>query len=48
MVEELCKGRELFDWLLDVSKFSEGDSREIMWQLVSAVKMMHKQGVMHR
>eukprot|EP00300_Choanocystis_sp_HF-7_P010453 c16957_g1_i1.p1 GENE.c16957_g1_i1~~c16957_g1_i1.p1 ORF type:complete len:1238 (+),score=252.46 c16957_g1_i1:36-3749(+) len=48
LVTELVRGGELFDKIVELKKFSEGAARDLMWQLVDAVEVLHSNGVLHR
>lgn len=48
IVTEICKGGELFDEILNKSKFDEKDAAIVMRQLLSAINYCHKKSVVHR
>lgn len=48
IVTEICKGGELFDEILNRSKFDEKDAAVVMRQLLSAINYCHKKSVVHR
>ena len=48
LVFELAQGGELFDYLTKMVKLSEKKTRQIMYQLFSAVEHMHAHHVVHR
>ncbi|KAF8398214.1 hypothetical protein HHK36_017140 [Tetracentron sinense] len=49
IVMELCKGGELLDRILSRGgKYSEGDAKAVMVQILSVVAFCHLQGVVHR
>lgn len=48
LVSELCTGGELFDYLVEHGRLSEGETRRIFGQLCLAVGYIHAQGVVHR
>lgn len=48
IVTEICKGGELFDEILNRSKFDEKDAAIVMKQLLSAINYCHKQNIVHR
>eukprot|EP00300_Choanocystis_sp_HF-7_P020669 c20648_g2_i1.p1 GENE.c20648_g2_i1~~c20648_g2_i1.p1 ORF type:complete len:863 (+),score=160.72 c20648_g2_i1:197-2590(+) len=48
LVTELVKGGELFDKIVQMKKFSEGTARDLMWQILDAVEVLHINGVLHR
>lgn len=48
IVTEICKGGELFDEILNRSKFDERDAAIVMKQLLSAVNYCHKNNIVHR
>lgn len=45
---ELCKGAELFDWMVENGTFSENLAAKYMWEIVSAIHHCHKAGIVHR
>ncbi|CAM8935350.1 unnamed protein product [Rhodiola kirilowii] len=49
IVMELCKGGELLDRILSRGgKYSEGDAKAVMVQILNVVAFCHLQGVVHR
>uniref|UniRef100_A0A7S3NBH0 Calcium-dependent protein kinase 1 n=1 Tax=Euplotes harpa TaxID=151035 RepID=A0A7S3NBH0_9SPIT len=48
IVTEICKGGELFDEILNRSKFDEKDAAIVMRQLLSAINYCHKKSIVHR
>lgn len=48
IVTEICKGGELFDEILNRSKFDEKDAGVVMRQLLSAINYCHKKNIVHR
>lgn len=48
IVTEICKGGELFDEILNKSKFDEKDAMVVMKQLLSAINYCHKKSIVHR
>ena len=48
IVTEICKGGELFDEILNRSKFTEKDAITVMRRLLSAINYCHKQNIVHR
>lgn len=48
IVTEICKGGELFDEILNRSKFDESDAAIVMKQLLSAVNYCHSKKIVHR
>lgn len=48
IVTEICKGGELFDEILNRSKFDEKDGAIVMKQLLSAINYCHKKNIVHR
>ena len=48
IVTEICKGGELFDEILNRSKFDEKDGAVVMKQLLSAINYCHKKNIVHR
>jgi len=47
-VTEYCEGRELFNILLDKLYFPEEEACFIFYEIVSAVRAMHANNIMHR
>uniref|UniRef100_A0A8D0N4I5 Maternal embryonic leucine zipper kinase n=1 Tax=Sus scrofa TaxID=9823 RepID=A0A8D0N4I5_PIG len=48
MVLEYCPGGELFDYIISQDRLSEGETRVVFRQIVSAVAYVHSQGYAHR
>ena len=48
IVTEICKGGELFDEILNRSKFDEADASVVMKQLLYAINYCHKKKIVHR
>ena len=48
IVIEYLSGGDLFDWVVEVGKFSEVQACKIMLQLLSAVNYLHSKGIVHR
>ena len=48
IVTEICKGGELFDEILNRSKFDEADAAIVMKQLLYAINYCHKKKIVHR
>jgi len=48
IVTEICKGGELFDEILNRSKFDEKDAATVMKQLLSAINYCHQKNIVHR
>ena len=48
IVMELCEGGELFEHLIEIGKFSEGDAAKIIKQILSAIKHIHDKNIAHR
>jgi len=48
IVTEICKGGELFDEILNRSKFDENDAAIVMKQLLSAINYCHSKKIVHR
>lgn len=48
IVTEICKGGELFDEILNRSKFDEKDAAVVMRQLLAAINYCHKKSIVHR
>ena len=48
IVTELCTGGELFDKIVEKTKFTEAEAAKVMEQMLSAVVFCHKEGIVHR
>lgn len=48
IVMELCKGGDLFDKIVEVGVFEEGQAAEIMFQLLSGITYLHSRNIVHR
>ncbi|KZV71091.1 Pkinase-domain-containing protein [Peniophora sp. CONT] len=48
LVTELCAGGELFDYLAEKGRLSEGHARALFGQLCLAVAYIHEKGIVHR
>ena len=48
LVTELVPGGELFDKIVELGAYSEGDAANIVKQVVEGVKYLHDMGVAHR
>ncbi|XP_075544061.1 maternal embryonic leucine zipper kinase-like [Dermacentor variabilis] len=48
LVLEYCPGGELFDYIVEKERLSEGEARHFFRQIVSAVAYIHSQGYAHR
>lgn len=48
LVMEYAPGQELFDAIITNGKFSESNAREIIAQLVSALRYCHERDIVHR
>ena len=48
IVQEYCKGGELFDRIIKNGSISENQAAKYMLQIVSAVQYMHSKGIVHR
>ena len=48
MITEVVPGGELFDYVSQHEKLSEGEARVILRQLLSATDYMHRSGIVHR
>lgn len=48
IVTELCKGAELFDWMVENGIFSENLAAKYIWEIVSAIYHCHLAGIVHR
>jgi serine/threonine protein kinase len=47
-VTEYCEGKELFDIIVDKHYFPEEEAIYIFYEIVSAVRAMHANRIMHR
>ena len=45
---EYCTGGELFDRIVENTKFNESYARKLMKQMLGAVKHLHDHGIVHR
>jgi len=48
LVMELCDGGELYDRIKELKNYSENDARSCVFNLNSAMKYVHNNGIMHR
>ncbi|RKO85410.1 kinase-like domain-containing protein, partial [Blyttiomyces helicus] len=48
MILEICENRTLVDMLKKRKRLTEPEVRYIMWQLLDAVRYMHRLGIIHR
>ncbi|MBW0480747.1 hypothetical protein O181_020462 [Austropuccinia psidii MF-1] len=48
LITELCPGGELFDYLVEKTKFSEFEARRLFGQICLGLGYVHRQGVIHR
>lgn len=48
IVIEYIAGGDLFDWVVEVGRFSEEQASKIMLQLLSAINYLHSKGIVHR
>lgn len=48
LVLELVRGGELYDCVVDFGEYTEEEAKIIIWQVISAVKYLHSQGIAHR
>ncbi|XP_010547697.1 PREDICTED: calcium-dependent protein kinase 3-like isoform X2 [Tarenaya hassleriana] len=48
LIMELCRGKELFDWVKDQAHYSEKTAANLFRQIVAVVRDCHSVGVMHR
>ncbi|KAJ5076368.1 serine/threonine-protein kinase fhke-related [Anaeramoeba ignava] len=48
LVLEYCAGGELFDRIVERSRYNEEDSKAVFKQLLSALIYMHRKGIVHR
>ena len=48
IVQELCAGGGLFDRIVEKTHYNEGDARELVRRVLSAVSYAHAQGIVHR
>ncbi|KAI8445955.1 CAMK/CAMKL/MARK protein kinase [Phakopsora pachyrhizi] len=48
LITELCPGGELFDYLVENTRFTESEARRIFGQVCLGLGYVHHQGVVHR
>ena len=48
VVQELCKGGELYDEVIKIGSFSEQKAAHIIKQILQAVAYCHDKGIVHR
>ena len=48
IVTEFCEGEELFEALMKAKNFPEKTARDIIFQIISAIRHMHQLNFMHR
>ncbi|TPX34457.1 hypothetical protein SmJEL517_g02916 [Synchytrium microbalum] len=48
IVLELVPGGEMFDRITQLTKFTEEQTRQVMIQMLSAIKYLHERGIVHR
>ena len=48
VVQELCKGGELYDEVIKIGSFSEQKAAHIIKQILQAVAYCHEKGIVHR
>jgi len=48
LVMELCMGGELFDRIIEVGSFNEGQAANLMQQIIRAIYYMHENHICHR
>ena len=48
IVMEMCQGKRLFNKIIDLGGVSERRTADILFQIVSALRYLHKHGVVHR
>lgn len=48
IVTEYCEGKELFDVIIDRKYLPEEEACYIMYDIISAVRCMHANRIMHR
>jgi serine/threonine protein kinase len=47
IIQELCTGGELYDAVIHRGRYSERDAADIMRQLLSALRALHKHNILH-
>lgn len=48
LVLELCKGRELFDRIVEKERYSERDAADVVRQIATGLCMLHQAQIVHR
>lgn len=48
IVSEICDGGELFDKIIEKTTFSEKEAKNIIKQMLGAIKFCHQHGIIHR
>jgi len=48
LVTEYCTGGELFDRIIEVRNFSEGQAARVLYQVLSAIAYCHEHKIVHR
>ncbi len=48
VIQEYCKGGELYEEIYQIESFTEKDAAIIMYQLLSAVCYLHSNNIVHR
>ncbi|KAH9810870.1 CAMK/CAMKL/MARK protein kinase, partial [Melampsora americana] len=48
LITELCAGGELFDYLVEKTRFTESETRRIFGQICLGLGYVHQEGVVHR
>ena len=48
IVMEMCQGKRLFNKIIDLGGVSERRTADILYQIVSALRYLHRHGVVHR
>lgn len=48
LITELCAGGELFDYLVEKTRFTESETRRLFGQICLGLGYVHREGVVHR
>uniref|UniRef100_UPI00358E9C71 caM kinase-like vesicle-associated protein isoform X1 n=2 Tax=Myxine glutinosa TaxID=7769 RepID=UPI00358E9C71 len=48
LITEYATGKEVFEWLLELGRYSEQDASVVLHQVLTAVSHLHSLGIVHR